>query len=168
MTKKPKNELTQECLKEALSYDPLTGNFVWIKRRGGRKFGAVAGCLNSYGYRVITVWCNVYTAHRLAWLYVHGVFPNGPIDHINGSKDDNRIANLREATELQNSWNQCHKPGVSGHKNVVWRKKRKRWQVRMHIRGKKTCFGSFISVEEAAAAACAAREKYHGEFANHG
>jgi len=168
MNARPKNGLTQECLKEALSYDPLTGNFVWIKRRGGRKFGAIAGCLNRYGYRVITVWCNVYTAHRLAWLYVYGVFPSGGIDHINGSKDDNRIANLREATELQNSWNQCREKGVSGHKNVVWRESKKRWQVRMHINGKKRAFGSFIDVEEANQRAIEVRDQHHGEFANHG
>ncbi len=47
----------------------------------------------------------MYKAHRLAWFYVHGVWPKEQIDHINGDKADNCIANLRLADFSKNQAN---------------------------------------------------------------
>jgi len=46
-----------------------------------------------------------YYAHRLAWLYVYGVWPDGDTDHINRNKHDNRIANLRSCSRSENMLN---------------------------------------------------------------
>lgn len=101
----PKPLITQERLKEMLSYDLETGVFRWKVKRGGVEIGSVAGSLNGHRYRYITVDGRNCRAHRLAWLFVHGVWPSKEIDHINGDKDDNRLENLREATRAENQRN---------------------------------------------------------------
>lgn len=79
--------LTQHRLKELLHYEPETGVFTWKvdSRDGGRghRSGDTAGTL-AQGYTVIRVGKVVYKAHRLAWLYVHGSFPEHEIDHVDG------------------------------------------------------------------------------------
>ena len=89
--------LTQARLKELFTYDPLIGTFVRRERRGSARAGEIAGTDNGCGYLQIAVDRRVYVAHRMAWLYVHGIWPPAQIDHINMIRDDNRIANLRKA-----------------------------------------------------------------------
>ena len=60
----------------------------------------MAGSVHSTGYVRIGIDGRKYTSHRLAWLYVHGVWPSDQIDHINRNRSDNRIANLRERRHL--------------------------------------------------------------------
>ena len=97
--------MNQDRLRELLHYDPFTGVFTRRVNRGRYKAGEVAGTVH-HGYVIIGV-CRVkYMAHRLAWLYVHGVWPKDEIDHINGMSNDNRIENLREATHIINAQNQ--------------------------------------------------------------
>jgi len=105
--------LTCERLREVLDYRADTGVFVWKVANGRRgKPGQRAGfCAGNY--LKITVDKATYLAHRLAWLYVHGSWPAaGYIDHRNGDGRDNRIANLRDASNGQNMQNQ-----VRAHKN---------------------------------------------------
>ena len=98
--------LTKERLKEVLHYNPETGLFTWIVRTAMRtKAGEIAGRKDRYGYVFIQIDRKKYPAHRIAWLYVNGVFPNEEIDHINGMRDDNRISNLREADRRLNCEN---------------------------------------------------------------
>ena len=116
--------MTAERLRQLFLYDPLTGIFTWrINPSIKARIGDVAGCRTHKGY--IQIQCdNVqYLAHRLAWLYYHGYFPKDELDHRNGDKRDNRIANLREATSTQNKWNR----GVrrNGLKGVYFCKDRK-------------------------------------------
>jgi hypothetical protein len=59
------------------------------------KAGDVAGVINEDGFIEIMIDGEEYLAHRLVWMYVHGKFPDGEINHINGDKTDNRIENLR-------------------------------------------------------------------------
>jgi hypothetical protein len=91
------------------------------------------------------------------------------IDHINGVKDDNRIENLREATETQNQHNTPkRKNNTSGYKNVFWEKSRHKWRVEIRIGNKKSkVIGRFNELEEAVVIATKVRENYHGEFARH-
>jgi hypothetical protein len=49
-------------------------------------------------------------AHRLVWFVVHGKFPDGDIDHINGNRSDNRIENLRDVTRRANLQNVIKRP----------------------------------------------------------
>ena len=70
------NILTQERLKELLSYDPETGVFVWLTRPSSRiNIGAVAGTLHPNGYRYIKINRKQFREHRLAWLCITGAFP---------------------------------------------------------------------------------------------
>src|ERR1700761_9727377 len=97
--------ITQDRLKELLTYDPATGIFRWLVARGGNRVGDRAGCFDeSLGYRKIRVDGKLYYAHQLAWLYVHGVFVK-EIDHRNMKGDDCWIDNLRPATRGQNTAN---------------------------------------------------------------
>lgn len=103
MSKRP---LTAARLRDLLDYDPETGVFVWKVRRGGTAVpGSVAGRLDKYGHRVITVHHQQHLAHRLAWLFVHGEWPAMDLDHRNGAPDDNRLDNLREASRTVNCQN---------------------------------------------------------------
>src|SRR5690606_33911522 len=103
--------LTQARLKQLLDYDPTTGIFTRRVSRGGMKKGSVAGFTSVKGYTVIGVDGKLYSAHRLAWLYVYGVMPR-EIDHRNRVKTDNSILNLREASRAMNNQNK-----VVGQKN---------------------------------------------------
>lgn len=106
-----------------------------------------------------------YAAHRLAWVYVHGIIPSNMIDHINGDKDDNRIANLREATSSQNQRNTVKKStNKSGYKGVCWHKRQKKWQVSIRYDGKPHHIGYFDNVLDASNAYIIASNTFHGEF----
>jgi hypothetical protein len=60
------------------------------------KAGEIAGHVKADGYRYIEIDGVEYKACDLAWLYVHGAWPIGEIQHINGNRDDNRLVNLRD------------------------------------------------------------------------
>ncbi|MGM8463013.1 HNH endonuclease [Enterobacter cloacae] len=121
------------------------------------------------GYAYIKVDRVKYSAHRLAWLYVHGSMPEEQIDHVNNNRSDNRISNLRLASRSQNMMNQyVRKDSISGVKGVGWDKKMQSWRARCQVGGKRVVIGWFDSVEEAEESLRVYREQYHGEFANHG
>lgn len=67
--------------------------------------GSIAGTRTRKGYIRIHFSGKLYAAHRLAWFYVHGDWPRQQIDHINGNRADNRIANLRDVSARVNSQN---------------------------------------------------------------
>lgn len=98
-------ELTAERLREVLDYDPDTGVFTRKVRTGNVKIGDVAGSFNGKGYIRIGIDGRLHRAHRLAWLYVTGEWPKDQIDHINGDRGDNRLANLREVNNAENQHN---------------------------------------------------------------
>lgn len=106
--------------------------------------------------------------HRLAWFYVHGDIPDGrTIDHINGDKGDNRLANLRLATAGENLANiGAKRDNKSGCKNVHWCSTKERWIAKVKRDGKTKHVGTFRSYELAVAAAEAARIAIFGEFAS--
>lgn len=100
-------EPSLETVLSLVSYDPSTGIFTNLKARGGLKVGERAGYVGLKGYRMITIagWRGL--EHRLAWFICNGWWPEDQIDHRNTIKDDNRIDNLREAS---NTGNQTSKP----------------------------------------------------------
>ena len=98
--------ITVEQLREMLCYDVETGVFTWRTAHGFRcSAGGKAGSLSTRGYTYIKLLGRSYQAHRLAWLYVHGEWPEHCIDHINGVHDDNRLSNLRDVTLSVNAQN---------------------------------------------------------------
>ena len=96
MTTTKQAKLTAERLRERLRYDAETGAFTRRVGSGHARAGEMAGTVHSTGYVRITIDGGKYTAHHLAWLYVHGVWPSDQIEHIHRNRSDNRIANLRE------------------------------------------------------------------------
>jgi hypothetical protein len=153
--------LSAERLRGLLYYNPLTGEFMRIRRRGRTKIGERPGHTDEHGYSQIFVDGFRYKAHRLAWLYVHGVFPVGFIDHINGNKSDNRIANLRDADALINVQN-LHGPkgrNASGFLGVS--RKRDRWRASIRANGKQLNLGSFDTPELAYESYVRAKRELH-------
>ncbi len=113
-----------------LNYDPETGYFYWKVSRGGRKAGTRAGSKNANGYLKIRIKGTDYRAHRLAWLFVTGDWPDHDIDHVNGNRLDNRFENLRDVTHAVNHRNRKMNPAnSSGWPNVFWDKQRAKWRV---------------------------------------
>lgn len=88
------------------SYDPDSGLFRFKSNRGGKIAGDEAGSIRPDGYVSLAVCGRTHLAHRIAWLIANGLLPEEKIDHVNGVRYDNRISNLRAATDAQNRQNQ--------------------------------------------------------------
>ena len=147
--------------REWLDYDPATGEFRWKKRAyTGAGPGELAGGLR-HGYRRIELHRKRVFAHRLAWWFVHGHFPDGQIDHINGIRTDNRIANLRIATGAENQHSifkatKRSTTGVRGVSKTPWG-----FEARITACGKNIHLGTHPTSEQAHEAYLEAKEKYH-------
>ncbi|HEX8610196.1 MAG TPA: HNH endonuclease [Telluria sp.] len=157
-----------EKIKPRLSYDPITGAFTWIKPRAGIRVGAHAGHVSQEGYVHLGIAGKTIKAHRLAWLLTHGGLPE-IIDHINGNRADNRIANLRAVTASQNRMNAAPRSdSKSRTKGVSWAAREGKWNAQIHVDGKKKFLGYFVEFEAAKVAYEKASKQYHGEFARAG
>lgn len=157
--------LTAELLREHIHYDPETGIFTWIKPRApGVKIGDVAGNRMVDGYWTICLFSNHQKAHRLAFLYETGAFPEHMVDHINGKKSDNRFSNLRLATNSQNKRNVSkRRDNTSGFKGVVYTKYG-RYVAQCASGGRMTYLGSFGTAEAASLRYQEYTKQLHGEF----
>lgn len=155
-------ELTADRLREILAYDPETGVFTWkVRTANCVRVGDVAGSFDDKGYIKIKIDGRMHKAHRLAWLYVHGVWPKSGIDHVNSVRDDNRSANLREATQAENMQNERvsrsnNKTGFLGVAPSYGK-----FQAQIWVGGKKMHIGTFDTPEEAHAAYLAAKREFH-------
>ena len=164
-----REELTQARLREVLDYNPDRGLFKWKAKLKHHKSGWFRGCLGGTGDLYIGVDMTNYKAHRLAYLYMEGSFPPEVIDHVDGDRANNKWCNLRACSQSQNACNsRIMSNNTSGYKGVSWRKERNTWQVRVSVKGEYKTFGCYKDFELACLIADQAREKYHGEFANHG
>lgn len=157
------NELTPEQLKDYVTYDEKTGIFTRKKTVNRlNKAGDRIGHNHSEGYRCISIAGKIYFEHRLAWLYVHGSWPNGTIDHINRNRSDNRISNLREASYTENNHNKTiSKNNTSGCPGVYWSRRDNKHRVQITVNRKNIYIGTFESKDEAVAARKSAEDKYY-------
>lgn len=152
----------QNQLKEMLHYCPQTGVFSWIKARQKIHVGQIAGSDKGDGYRRIKIDGKNYSAHRLAWLYVHGVWPAKCVDHINRQPADNRIENLRCVDWRENAQNlSLAKNNSSGFRGVYFETKTKRWKVQLRANRKNYFLGRYENLADAANAYAQAATKYH-------
>jgi hypothetical protein len=160
--------LTQERLKQLLSYDPLTGDWHWIANLAG----VLAGYIDSpndpnKGYRRIWVDGNLYRSSRLAVLYMTGAWPPHLVDHENGKHDDDRWENLRPATHAQNTQNsKLRSTNTSGVKGLCFDKSKHKWRAQINCDGEHYHLGYFAIKEEAAITVAEASERLHGDFAH--
>ena len=157
-------EITQDQLKELFDYHP-DGFLVWKKQISSRaKIGEKAGA-NTYspkGYRVVDLYKKTRAQHRLIFLWHHGHFPVC-IDHVNGIRTDNRIENLREATNRQNCMNRAKLANKTLPKGVYKNGKKVCAIIRVHQ--KNIWLGTYTSIDDAQQAYKEAATKHFGEFA---
>lgn len=159
------DHLTAALLRELLHYDPETGVFTRKVRTSNRiAVGDVAGTLRPDGYTKISVLNKSYLAHRLAWLYVHGEWPKDQVDHRNGIRTDNRIANLRDLSGTLNQQNQraAHSRNKSsGLLGASWDKRKGKWVAQISSTRTSRHIGYFETAKEAAAAYLEAKRRLH-------
>ncbi len=153
--------LTQERVRELLSYNAETGITTWKTSRGRVRAGQVAGYPDGRGYMAIRIDGSMYTMHRVVFLWVHGYLPD-EVDHINGDRADNRLDNLRPATRRQNMRNAArfshNRSGVAG---VFWNADKGKWTARIKVDGRSIHLGHFDNKDEAAAARKQAESRFN-------
>jgi hypothetical protein len=153
-------------LKTLFRYCPDTGHIYWIAKGKGKIKKKPAGTLLKSGYIGIWITDKRHQAHRLAWALHHGKFSKDQIDHKNGIKTDNRICNLREATNSQNGKNlpSLTKANKSGCRGVCFDKKNNKWRSYIKVDHKALSLGRFDSFEDAVIARKQAEQKYFAEW----
>lgn len=146
--------LSHSVLLSLLHYDPLTGLFTWLVDRKGVKKGRRAGCLDkSHGYIRIGVIGRMFMAHRLAWFWMTGRWPDDEIDHEDGVRSNNVWTNLRPATDAEQKQNRAPRSSSkSGLLGVTWEKARNKWRVSIMRNGVSKFIGHFTDPMQAAAA----------------
>ena len=168
--------LTAERLRAALEYSADTGVFTWrprprsdftclreMNRWNNRYVGTVAGTDDGRGYVRIRVFGKFYRAHRLAWLHVHGAWPSDQVDHIDGDRRNNRLANLRDVSRAHNAQNIRRAPVTNQSTGVlgVQRHVGGFFVAKLQIDGRQKHLGSFPSIEEAQQAYIDAKRIHH-------
>jgi hypothetical protein len=157
-------------LNRLIEYNPSTGLFTWKKRtaldctpRDGRASEAIAASFNnqfagkpaitgktSHGYIAGRINGFRVYAHRLAWALHNGKWPDGEVDHINGSTTDNRIENLRDVSRSSNLRNaRLPSSNTSGHIGVNRSPNNKKWCANIMVNRKKIHLGTFDRIEDA-------------------
>lgn len=156
---------TPELLRKLLRYDDDTGKLFW--RRHNSNDDALTA-VTSGGYRHGRIAGTDCYAHRVIWAMKTGSWPTEQIDHINHDRADNRLENLREATNHENHRNKSMMcTNTSGTVGVYWVPSRGKWRARIKADGKLKHLGSFVLMSDAIAARKAA-EIEHGFHPNHG
>jgi len=168
-------------LRQLLSYNPDTGELIWLDRDEGyfkkptdakgwnKKYaGTKAFQTLHYGYLHGHIFKRHYFAHRVAWAIHYGYWPTGQIDHVNGLRSDNRIENLRDVSHSDNQKNvKLRRDNKCGTPGIDWKKHASAWRVRVNREGKRHLLGYFKNLDEAVAARKSAEELY-GYHQNHG
>ena len=120
------------------------------------------------GYVMLKFEQKRYSAHRIIFYMTHGWCAD-VIDHIDGNGLNNRIENLRPATQAQNLANRkISSVNKSGVKGVSWNKEKKAWSAEIGYNHKKKKLGYFKDLNDAKEFVDLARQMVHGQFANSG
>jgi len=154
--------MAQERLRELFGYH-IDG---WlIRRRTGKRIV----CTLTKGQRYLRLFVDgkVHRLHRMIYIWHYGI-PVNNIDHIDNNRENNRIENLRQATQQENCINRKHHTNSkSPYKNVYWNEAANKWAVSMCVNKVRKYFGIFEDVELADLVASEARDKFQGQFARH-
>lgn len=162
-----KKDIEVSLLQKMFSYNPETGELirVWSHRYGVIK--------NSKPLKSADVW--VIDRHiskgQVIWAVHYGKWSLFLIDHRDRDTANNKINNLREATDEENQYNRVN-PNSNGYKGITFnnqeRHHKKPWLARIKYNGKRITLGHFATKQEAGEAYKTAAIKYYGEFANTG
>ena len=156
-------KLTQERLKQVVSFEPTTGIFIRILKAKRAVVGKELGYKKSNGYIALSIDGQKYFAHRIAWLYVYGEFPKHDIDHIDGDRTNNKIKNLRDVSRTENLQNlkiaKSHNKstGVLG----AYLHNCGKFMSRIKVNKKDVYLGLFDTVEQAQQAYLTAKQQFH-------
>lgn len=154
--------VTQERLKELLSYDPVTGNFTrLVTVNNANRAGSQPGTITDDGYVRIRIDGQPLYGHVLAWLYMTGEWPV-QVDHKNRNRADNSWENLRHSNQSQNCGNRTPQIGTSGFAGVT--PVGNKFQAQITMSGKVQYLGLKDTAEEAHEVYKQAHVSYHGEF----
>lgn len=155
------SEITPELVREYLRYDHETGDFTRLKSAFPSKVGTRPESLMANGYFCISLGGANHYAHRLAFMWMLGRWPNKGVDHMNATRTDNRWVNLREADQALNMQNR-RMPGTNNtHGFLGVRRNHKRWSAGIVAEGVRHYLGTYDSPEEAHAAYLAAKRLLH-------
>jgi HNH endonuclease/AP2 domain len=146
------------ALLEQFRYDPNTGLFAHSDGRPVKNSKA-----GRYGRLQVYCFGRMRYASRLAWFYVHGVWPDGQVDHINGDHTDNRLSNLRVLTNAQNAQNRsrARRNNSTGLLGVSYDKRDDRYRARIMVDGRMVSLGYYPTAHEAHAAYLKAKAALH-------
>lgn len=165
MDRTPKAPFPVEDVRAAFDYDTETGIVRWAQPSGKVRAGDLAGSRRARGYINISFRSTNVLAHRLIWAISHGEWPTEQIDHINGDRSDNRICNLRLASQTQNMANvgprSYSRSGLKG----IFQTKRGRWRAAIGVAGVRKYLGIFGNKADALAAYNIAAREAYGDFA---
>lgn len=178
VNKEKYEQFSLKYLKSRLSYDSETGIFTWKFKnsinRHDKRFNTIfggkvaGGCKSSNGYLQIQIDGKLICAHRIAYLFMTGEWPDDEIDHINGNRLDNRWENLRAVSREENFKNKkIAKNNTSGVMGVHKDKNLNKWIVQINVSGKKKNLGKFDDFFEAICRRKSAELEYH-YHSNHG
>lgn len=156
-------EITQARVRKLFDYRD-DGVLIWKVAQSNRAAaGSVAGSRNKAGYIRIRIDKLRYSAHRLVFLFHHGIMPQA-IDHIDGNPSNNRVENLRAATLTQNQGNRVSRRKNGLPKGVDWKPRVGKYQARITMNGRQVFLGLYSSPDDAHAAYLKAAQEYFGEF----
>ena len=156
--------IDQALVRELFRYNPKNGELRWRVNRSNVKSGDIAGCLNNKGYLRVRINGVGYLVHRVIWVYTHGDIPDDvEIDHRNGIRHDNRIANLRLADHTGNRENlqRAHSNNKTCSLGVSYNSKTGKYRARIGTGGESHHLGHFKTEAEADAIYKKAKREHH-------
>lgn len=160
----------EDMLKESdriYSYNVVDGNLYWKgltnpNRKGWPVIGSIVGGDDGHGYRMCLLLGHKFKVHQIVWLINKREFPQLPIDHIDGDRRNNRIENLRLATDIQNMQNTKKVKHPLG--GVQKSRRGPNYTAKIIHHGETIWLGSFPSIELARDAYVEASRNLRGEF----
>lgn len=152
-------------LRKEYSYDPNTGKFMRLSSTNKQAHLGDVSRVHD-GYFVVRLAGGKHRMlHRVIWYFVHGEWPKGHVDHVNGDPLDNRLSNLREATHQQNTWNtRVRRDSRTGFKGVT-KSRDGKFRANIKVHGKTHFLGTYERAVDAAEAYRAKAQELQGEFA---
>jgi len=163
-------ELSRERVNELFYYDLMEGKLYWKqpskyhKDLTNKEAGVRQASRGGKFYWVIQIDGVKYRRGRLIFFIIYGRLPYPCLDHINGNSLDDRMANIREATVMQNCWNhKAYNRRIKlplGVRNV----KSGNYEARISCNGKQIHLGCYPTPKEAHAVYMEKRKELYANF----